>query len=103
MKTYKIYFASGKEITVGASYIQYLHEANINKNMLVFYNDKDEVIGAFDLDKVLGDMVMNPNDEDEQKESKPIGFQAPETPEEKEPEVKEKPKKKAPKKKGENG
>lgn len=99
MKTYKIYFVSGKEITVGASYVQYLHEANINKNMLVFYNDKDEVIGAFDLDKVLGDMVMNPNDEEEQKESKLIGFQAPETQEEKEPEVKEKPKKKAPKKK----
>lgn len=99
MKTYKIYFVSGKEITVGAGYVQYLHEANINKNMLVFYNDKDEVIGAFDLDKVLGDMVMNPNDENEQKESTPIGFQAPETQEEKEPEVKEKPKKKAPKKK----
>lgn len=100
MKTYKIYFVSGKEITVGASYAQYSHEANINKDMLIFYNDKDEVIGAFDLDKVLGDMIMmNPNDEDEQKESKPIGFQAPETPEEKEPEVKEKPKKKAPKKK----
>lgn len=44
-------------------------------------------------------MVMNPNDENEQKESTPIGFQAPETQEEKEPEVKEKPKKKAPKKK----
>lgn len=98
MKTYKIYFVSGKEITVGASYVQYLHEANINKNMLVFYNDKDEVIGAFDLDKVLGDMVMNPNDEEEQKEDKLIGFQASETPEEKEPEVKEKPKKKVPKK-----
>lgn len=44
-------------------------------------------------------MVMISNDENEQKESKLIGFQAPETPEEKEPEVKEKPKKKAPKKK----
>lgn len=101
MKTYKIYFVSGKEITVGASYVQYLHEANINKDMLIFYDDKDQVIGAFDLDKVLGDMVMISNDKDEQKESKLIGFQAPETPEEKEPEVKEKPKKKAPKKKGE--
>lgn len=99
MKTYKIYFVSGKEITVGASYIQYSYEANINKNMLAFYNDKDEVIGAFDLDKVLGNMIMNPNVEEEQKESKLIGFQAPETPEEKEPEIKEKPKKKAPKKK----
>lgn len=26
MKTYKIYFVSGKEITVGAGYVQYLHE-----------------------------------------------------------------------------
>ena len=99
MKTYKIYFVSGKEITVGASYVQYLHESNINKDMLVFYNDKDQVIGAFDLDKVLGDMIMNPNDEEEQKESQPIGFQAPETPEEPKPEIKEKPKKKTPKKK----
>ena len=99
MKTYKIYFVSGKEITVGASYVQYIHQANIDKNMLVFYNDKDEVIGAFDLDKVLGDMIMNLSDEEEQKETNAIGFQAPETPEEKEPEVKEKPKKKAPKKK----
>ena len=99
MKTYKIYFASGKEITVGASYVQYLHEANINKDMLVFYNDKDQVLGAFDLDKVLGDMIMNSNDEEEQKESKPIGFQAPEIPEESKPEIKEKPKKKTPKKK----
>ena len=98
MKTYKIYFVSGKEITVGASYVQYSHEANINMNMLVFYNDEDQVIGAFDLDKVVGDVVMNSNDEEERKESKQIGFQAPETPEEKEPEVKEKPKKKAPKK-----
>lgn len=101
MKTYKIYFVSGKEITISAGYVQYSHEANINKDMLIIYNDKDQVIGAFDLDKVLGDMIMDPNDENEQKESKPIGFQAPEIPEEKEPEVKEKPKKKAPKKKGE--
>ena len=99
MKTYKIYFVSGKEITVGAGYVQYLHEANINKDMLVFYNDKDQVIGAFDLDKVLGDMIMNSNDEEEQKEDKLIGFQVPEASEESKPETKEKPKKKAPKKK----
>ena len=101
MKIYKLYFENGKVLLLKADHVKYSHNENLNINMYILYDSNNDVIGAFDMSKMLGDIIMQYNDEENtEKEIKCIGFQAPE--EVVEPEIKKKvePKKKpAPKKK----
>lgn len=104
MKIYKLYFENGKVLLLEADHVKYSHDENLNTNMYILYDSNNNVIGAFDMSKMLGDITMRYNDEENtentEKEIKCIGFRAPE--EVTEPEIKKKvePKKKpAPKKK----
>jgi len=103
MKRYKLYFENSKILLLEADHVTYSHDENLNTNMYILYDSNNNVIGAFDMDKMLGDVIVWSDTEDniENKVKKCIGFQAPE--EVVEPEIKKKaePKKKpAPKKKG---
>ena len=103
MKIYKLYFENGKVLLLEADHVKYSHDENLNTNMYILYDSNNNVIGAFDMSKMLGDVTIQYNDENTEnteKEIKCIGFQAPE--EVADPEIKKKvePKKKpAPKKK----
>ena len=104
MKRYKLYFENGKILVFEAEHVTYSHDESLNINMYILYDSNNNVIGAFDMSKMLGDVLIGYNDEENtentEKEIKCIGFQAPE--EVIEPEIKKKvePKKKpAPKKK----
>lgn len=104
MKRYKLYFENGKILLLEADHVSYSHDENLNTNMYILYDSNNNVIGAFNMSKMLGDVIMQYNGEENtentEKESICIGFQAPE--EVIEPEIKKKvePKKKpSPKKK----
>ena len=77
-KTYKIFFVTGKEITIEAAYAKYIHQDNINKNMLVYYDTDGTVLGTFSFEQILGDMIIGINDnKEEQQSTEAIGFQLP--------------------------
>ena len=101
MKRHKLYFENGKILVFEADHVSYSHDENLNTNMYILYDSNNNVIGAFDMSKMLGDVtIWSDVEESTEKEVKCIGFQAPE--EVAEPEIKKKvePKKKpAPKKK----
>ena len=77
-KTYKIFFVTGKEVIIEAAYAKYIHQDNINKNMLVYYDTDGVVLGTFSFEQILGDMIIGINDnKEEQQETEAIGFQLP--------------------------
>lgn len=75
-KTYKIFFVTGKEVIIEAAYAKYVHENNINKNMLVYYDTDDTILGTFSFEQILGDMIIGINDNKEET-TEAIGFQLP--------------------------
>ena len=101
MKRYKVYFENGKILVFEADHVTYSYDESLNTNMYILYDSNNNVMGEFNMNKMLGDVVIWSDDgENTEKEVKCIGFQAPE--EVIEPEIKKKvePKKKpAPKKK----
>lgn len=103
MNIYKLYFENGKILLLEADHVKYYHDEGLNTNVYALYDSNNNIIGIFDMSKMLGDVTIqhnNENTENTEKEIKCIGFQVPE--EVIEPEIKKKvePKKKpAPKKK----
>lgn len=101
IKTYKIIFVNGNEVTVKAHHSSCKHLPNVNKDILEYYDEDNMLVATFLMDKVIGDMLLKIQEDDEEKETKEVtsknkrvkvvGFQLPE--EETSEKVKEKSKK----------
>lgn len=105
MKRYKLYFENGKVLLLGADHVTYSHDEDLNTNMFILYDASNNVIGAFDMNKMLGHVTILSdleNTENTEKEIKCIGFQAPKEVAESEIKKKQTPKKKPTPKKKEN-
>lgn len=105
IKTYKILFINGNEITVKSHHSKCKHLPNVNKDIIEYYDEDGMAIATFQMDKIVGDILIDIEYDDEEKETKEIknkdkrvkvvGFQLPE--EDNNEKVKEKSKKSKPK------
>lgn len=105
IRTYKIYFTNGNDITIKAHHSNCKHLSNVNRDIINYCDENDVIIATFQMDKIIGDVLVKIQEDDEEKETKEVtsknkrlkivGFQLPE--EDNNEEVKEKSKKSKPK------
>ena len=105
IRTYKIFFTNGSDITISAHHSKCQHISNVNRDIVNYCDENDAIIATFQMDKIIGDVLVKIQEDDEEKETKEVinknkrvkvvGFQLPE--EDNNEEVKEKSKKSKPK------
>jgi len=87
-KIFKVIFVNGNEVTVHAHHSSCKHLPNVNKDIIEYYDEDNILVATFQMDKVIGDMLLKIQENDEEKELKEIngknkrvkivGFQLPE-------------------------